>query len=84
MLQGHPPFEAQSPVQILIMHQTQQLPPLDKLRFPLPKAVWEVLEGLCRKDPDDRPQMASAVVKELDRILKVLAKVQKPRREEPG
>jgi serine/threonine-protein kinase len=69
MLQGHPPFQGGSPVQLLLMHQEQPFPALSELEVPIPRPVWELMEWMCRKDPADRPQSADEVAERIDLIL---------------
>ncbi len=75
MLEGRPPFGGGSPVEILINHKTAPFPAFTDLELKVPRAVWELMDRLCRKPPDDRIQAAATVVDELNRILNVLAKV---------
>ncbi len=75
MLQGRPPFGGGSPVEILINHKNAPFPLFADLKVGIPRAVWEIMDRLCRKQPENRIQAATTVVEELDRILKVLAKV---------
>ena len=74
LLQGHPPFEAASPVEIMIKHCTESLPGADAIEVPVPRAVWDLVERLCRKQPAERPRAATQVVKEIDRLLEHLAR----------
>ncbi len=73
MLQGRPPYDGGSPVEILIMHKNEPFPAAADLKVGVPRAVWELMDRLSRKKPEDRIQSAAAVVEEFDRILKVLA-----------
>jgi serine/threonine-protein kinase len=68
MLQGYPPFAAASLVELVKAHREHRFPAPDRLRRPIPRAVWEVMERLCRKNPDDRFQSAAELVEALDKI----------------
>ncbi len=69
MLQGKPPFHAISPVEIMVLHCTAPFPRPEALPVPVPRAVWELMDRLCRKQGSERPRSAADVVRELDRIL---------------
>jgi serine/threonine-protein kinase len=69
MLQGRPPFEAASPVEVMIQHRERPFPPFEELPVPVPEGVWQLMEQLCRKDPAQRPQDAGEVAEELDRLI---------------
>jgi serine/threonine protein kinase len=68
MLQGHPPYQALSPVEIMILHCTAPFPASSSLEVPVPRGVWELMDRLCQKQPGKRPRLAAEVVRELDRI----------------
>ncbi len=67
MLCGHPPwvpdiFNVPSFNQLLVQHLTQPLPDLRSEVAGLPEDVWQFVEQLCAKDPNDRPQSAEAAL----------------------
>jgi outer membrane biosynthesis protein TonB len=55
MLAGHTPFDGETPFEILAQHQKSPLPDLTALRTDLPASLVSLVEGLCRKNPDERP-----------------------------
>jgi serine/threonine-protein kinase len=71
MLQGRPPFESASPVEVMIMHREQPLPPLRGATEEIPGEVVDLVQRLCRKDPGQRPESAAEVVAALDRALEL-------------
>jgi serine/threonine-protein kinase len=73
MLQGSPPFESRSPIEVMIMHREQPFPGLAELTVEVPLPVWGLLETMCRKSPVQRPQSAAAVVEAVDRVLETLS-----------
>ena len=56
MLAGFTPFSGETPFDILDKHRTNALPDLAPLRPDAPPALISLVEQLCRKDPDQRPQ----------------------------
>ncbi len=69
MLEGHPPFEADSMVELARLHRERRFPALKDLRRPVPRVVWNLMDRLCAKRPDDRPQSAAEVVDKVERML---------------
>ena len=77
MLQGHPPFAAESAIELLILHREQPFPQADQLSVEVPRPVWELMERMCRKRREERFQSAGEVVEAVDRILETLSSVPK-------
>lgn len=69
MLEGRPPFEADSVLDALALHRSQPLPDCATLPKPLPPALWALIEALCSKRPEGRPTGAREVGAEIDRLL---------------
>jgi hypothetical protein len=67
MLAGHPPFDGETPFEILEQHQRAPLPDLAALRPDLPAELVDLIERLCRKDPDERPDDPE-VIEVLERL----------------
>jgi serine/threonine-protein kinase len=67
MLAGHPPFEGETPFEILEHHKTEPLPDLARLRPELPKSLVDLIERLCSKNPDQRPEDGE-VIRVLEQI----------------
>jgi serine/threonine-protein kinase len=74
MLQGHPPFQAASPVEVAIKHCTEDFPAYSTLRVRIPRAVWDIIDRLCRKQPTERPVKGTDVAREIDRILELVSR----------
>ena len=69
MLTGLPPFEGQTPLEVMIAHSTRAPPPLP------PSAGLEQVVAWClQKRPEARPQTARALLAELDRVADRLAR----------
>ncbi|MBM4353716.1 MAG: hypothetical protein FJ109_07945 [Deltaproteobacteria bacterium] len=60
MLAGRPPFEGETPVQVLIAHVKSAPPPLAEVRPgpPVAPSLWRVLRWALEKDPEARPASA--------------------------
>lgn len=56
MLTGTPPFEGETPFEVLDHHRTYPLPDIRSLRKDAPKALVSLVEQLAQKDPDLRPE----------------------------
>jgi serine/threonine-protein kinase len=69
MLQGHPPFEAESLLELVRLHREREFPQLKALKRTVPEEVWKLMDRLCSKEPDDRPAAAEEAAAELDRLL---------------
>ena len=71
MLSGRPPFEADSPVAVGMMHIQKAPPPLDLSWLPADAAAaWSALvDRLLAKDPEERPQAGREVVESLTRLV---------------
>ncbi|GLH68348.1 serine/threonine-protein kinase [Geothrix edaphica] len=68
MLAGHPPFDGETPFEILDQHQRTPLPDLSALRPDVPPELVDLIERLCRKDPDQRPG-DEEVIRTLEQFL---------------
>ncbi len=67
MLAGRPPFQSESPRQLLEMQCTAPPPPLpDEARAGLPRGVERLLSRLLAKAPDERPASAHEVIAALE------------------
>ncbi len=73
MVQGRPPFVAESVLEALDLHRNEPLPDCSSLPHPVPPSVWTLIEALCSKRPAGRPATADEVSKELNRLLKELS-----------
>ena len=67
LLAGRPPFESQSPRELLNLQCTAEPPPLpEEVRAELPRGIEKVLFALLAKSPDERPESARAVLDALE------------------
>ncbi len=56
MLTGTPPFEGETPFEVLDRHRAHPLPDIRALRNDAPPALVRLVERLAQKDPDLRPE----------------------------
>jgi serine/threonine protein kinase len=77
MLQGHPPFEAPSAIELLIMQREKPFPAQEELAVEMPQPVWALAERMCRKRPEERYQSAAEVVEAVDSIFETLSSTPK-------
>jgi eukaryotic-like serine/threonine-protein kinase len=67
LLAGRPPFESQSPRELLNLQCTAEPPPLpDDVRSELPRGIERLLFQLLEKSPGDRPESARVVLETLE------------------
>jgi serine/threonine-protein kinase len=55
-LSGRPPFQGESPFQILDAHRNEPLPDLEALCPGVPPALHRLIQRLCAKAPEARPE----------------------------
>ena len=67
MLTGHQPYEADTPMGVLMAHMNQPIPDVREERPDLPDAVQTVIERAMAKDPMDRYQSPEELAQELAR-----------------
>ncbi len=58
---GHPPFEAETALQLMHKHTTEPLKPLVRETPGTPRPISRTVDRMMAKDPDDRIQSASEV-----------------------
>jgi serine/threonine-protein kinase len=68
LLTGRPPFQGETPFEILDQHRSADLPDLAALRPDVPPALVGLVERLTRKHPEERPKDD-----EISQILETLA-----------
>ncbi|MGA5106322.1 serine/threonine-protein kinase [Streptomyces cellulosae] len=73
LLSGEPPFEGGSPLSIIRRKLDTEPRPLGDLRPDIPEPVAAFVADLLQRDPDRRPQTASAVHERVERLRSSLA-----------
>jgi len=69
LLTGHPPFEANDALSMLMHHsKTEPSPPSALAEEPVPAALDRVILGCLSKDPADRPANADVLWEQLHEI----------------
>jgi eukaryotic-like serine/threonine-protein kinase len=68
MLTGEVPFKEDSPQKTMAAQLTRDPSPVERSRADVPAALSALVRRLLAKLPEDRPQLASAVVAQLDEI----------------
>lgn len=68
MLAGQPPFNGDSAMAVGIKHVQEEPEPLLKLRPDLPPELAALVQRLLAKKPEERPQTAREVLRDLKRI----------------
>lgn len=69
MLTGHAPYEAPTPLGVLMAHVTQPIPKIHHLRPELPQAVQVVIERAMAKSPEARYPSTLALAEALNKAL---------------
>ena len=72
MVTGSAPFRAASPMEMLARVCTHQPPAAHELAAGTPRALADLIHRLLEKDPAHRPQTASEVVLNLQRLVEDL------------
>lgn len=66
LLAGRTPFHGLTPHKMLVAHVSERPVSIEALRPDVPPALVELVARCLEKDPDDRPQQASDVLKALE------------------
>jgi len=66
---GKPPFEGNTPAEILVKHMGEALTPPDQVNLLLSSGTCEVIEKMMAKDPNDRYPSPRDVVMDVRRLL---------------
>ncbi|MCB9787160.1 MAG: serine/threonine protein kinase [Deltaproteobacteria bacterium] len=71
MMAGTVPFNSDSSLGMLIKHIQEPPTPIEEMRPDLifPEEVKDLLDRLLAKSPDDRPQSAEALIRDIGKIL---------------
>jgi len=70
MVTGHAPYEAETPLAVVLKHITEPLPLPRSVRPDLPEEVERVILRALAKEPDDRFQTAGEMVRALDAAVR--------------
>jgi serine/threonine protein kinase len=73
LLTGHPPYQGQTLMQILLAHQQAPIPSLSTARREAPAELDACFQRMVAKEPGDRQQSMADVVAELETVLAVLS-----------
>jgi len=76
LLTGQPPFMADSAMAVGVRHLTDPPLPIQELRPDLPVDLCNLVHRLLAKKPEDRPQTAREVLREIRKIQESLAGLQ--------
>jgi serine/threonine protein kinase len=68
MLAGFPPFEGDTALAVALKHVNTPLPDLRKLRPDVPPDLCQLINRMAAKRPEDRPQNAAELLRELRKI----------------
>ena len=68
MLAGDAPYKADSPLGVLMKHAEAPIPDITSANPQVSKLTAKLIKKMMAKDPDNRPQSAEEVMKEIDRI----------------
>jgi hypothetical protein len=84
MLTGYTPFEADTPLAILMKHLNDPLPLPTQVDPEIPSAFEEIVLKALAKDPDDRFQTAEEMSAALDKVAENLSSGERPIVPPPG
>src|SRR5438477_131385 len=65
MLAGRLPFEANDPLELVLLHRNAPLPPLSQFRPDAPGRLESTAAAALAKDPSERPRDGGALLAEL-------------------
>lgn len=65
MLAGFPPYEAETPLALILKHLNEPIPAVGNIHPGLPEAVDTLINRMMAKEPEDRHQNANAVIEDI-------------------
>lgn len=68
LLTGKLPYDAETPLAVILKHLNEPIPSARRLNPDLPESIDVVLHRLLAKDPDDRYQSATELIGDLEKI----------------
>jgi serine/threonine-protein kinase len=73
LISGRLPYEAETPLAVILKHLNEPVPSVRALVPDVPDAIEAVIKRLIAKQPDARYQTANALIADLERIERALA-----------
>jgi len=67
-LSGRPPFEADTPAELIVKHTTERAPALRSVAPRVDRELAKIIDRLLRKNPDSRYDSAEALLTDLESI----------------
>lgn len=74
MLAGHHPYQAETPVGIMMAHSNEPVPDVREAHPELPDAVQTIIERAMEKDPRRRTQSAGELASELRAVVDAIGR----------
>lgn len=68
LLAGTPPFEADSPVSIILMHLRDSFPPIEERNPKVTRPLALILERMMAKDPEDRFATYDVFIEQMQKV----------------
>ena len=72
LITGREPYQAETPMSMLLKHINEPIPPISDFRSNVPETVQQVLDKATAKDPDERYDSAIALAEDFRRALQGL------------
>ncbi|HXX79857.1 MAG TPA: protein kinase [Ktedonobacteraceae bacterium] len=76
MLTGHPPFEGETAVDIVIKHMNEKVPSICRIRPDLPPDLDQFMQKAMAKSPDDRYLTPKEFIAAIEQIQKLVEPTQ--------
>jgi serine/threonine-protein kinase len=73
LLAGEPPFRGATAFEVAVQHVQQHPTPLQEIRPDLPPELCDLIHRMMAKDPEQRIQTGSEIIREVARVRAVLA-----------
>ncbi len=70
LITGREPYQAETPMSVLLKHLNEPIPPLEQFREGVPKSVQAVIEKATAKNPDERYSSATEMAQAFTEALK--------------
>jgi serine/threonine-protein kinase len=72
MIAGRPPYEGNSPAEVMQQHLNQPVPRVSAEATDCPTTLENIVADLLQKDPDQRPRSAKAVARSLKAVTQTV------------